>query len=348
MPVNGTHGPFVADIVPSVVDGQDDGGLFSVGQALQQAEGRGQNGAVSNTVYFSKGIYGFQIHMKGQHHILRHVIITGLQIPSQLSGMRRKGTDKVSVPLLFLFVSRGINGILDLIIIIKDAVLFLLRCFSPVRSIYVFQEDVDGVAVNDGMEEVKVKLFSNCSVCFCNRKQTHDEHADPGPVHGLAEVWLQGFKFLPADCLNGRFQILQVALPPAEFAFRRGNQPGIHGRMGQQCLFDSGGQPFQVGLRRQIHMGVAVQAVSFLQIVAPLVVQRLKGTEEMGVPVDHDSLFFFLPLCQQLCNTCGGLALIHKIEVQFQVAAFRQQAHYTETVAPGRKKVLFSADLFHA
>ena len=68
----------------------------------------------------------------------------------------------------------------------------------------------------------------------------------------------------------------------------------------------------------------------------------------MGVPVDHDSLFFFLPLCQQLCNACGGLALIHKIEVQFQVAAFRQQAYYAETVAPGRKKVLFSADLFHA
>ena len=137
-------------------------------------------------------------------------------------------------------------------------------------------------------------------------------------------------------------------MPPAEFAILRGNQPGIHGRMSQQCLFDSGGQPFQVGLRRQIHMGVAVQAVSFLQIVAPLVVQRLKRTQEMGVPVDHDGLFFFLPLCQQLCNTCGGLALIYKIEVQFQVAAFRQQTHYTETVAPGCEKVFFSADLFHA
>ena len=121
--------------------------------------------------------------MKGQHHILRHIIITGIQIPRKFSGVRRKGTDKVNIPLLFLLVCRGFHAILDLIIIIKDAVFFCLRCFSPVRSVYVFQEDINGVAVDDRMEKVKIKLFRYSSVRFCNGKDTHDEHAGFGTVH---------------------------------------------------------------------------------------------------------------------------------------------------------------------
>ena len=69
-------------------------------------------------------------------------------------------------------------------------------------------------------------------------------------------------------------------------------------------------------------MGVAVQAIAFFQIVAPLIVQLLQGAEEMGLPVDHAVLLLRFPLCQQVGNTDRRLAFIDQIKVQLQVPAF--------------------------
>ena len=126
MPVNGAHGPFIPDIVPSVVNGKDRRGLFPVCKTLQQAEGRGQNGTVGNAVCFGKGIYGRQINMQRNRNVFCNIIILWIQIAGKFPGMFRKGTDEFFIPLLFFLIFRRTQRVLDIVIIIKDAVLFRL------------------------------------------------------------------------------------------------------------------------------------------------------------------------------------------------------------------------------
>ena len=69
-------------------------------------------------------------------------------------------------------------------------------------------------------------------------------------------------------------------------------------------------------------MGVAVQAEPFFQVVAPLVMQFLKRTEEMGILFHRPETALFFPLSYQLRNTGRRLSFKNKIKIQLQVAAF--------------------------
>ena len=51
------------------------------------------------------------------------------------------------------------EAILDFIIVVEDAELLRLYLPAAIGSVHVLQENLDGIPVDDGMEEVEVEVL---------------------------------------------------------------------------------------------------------------------------------------------------------------------------------------------